>query len=74
MSKPVFTPDFIVADVLNKWPQTIPVFLEHNLGCVGCAMARYDTLLDITRIYQLRADSFLDELEKAIQNNPPAAP
>lgn len=73
MSKPVISPDLIVADVLNKWPQTIPVFLEYHLGCVGCAMARYDTLQDIARIYQLRADHFLEELEKAIQNNPPAA-
>ena len=66
------TPDLIVADVLRKWPQTIPVFLDHNLGCVGCAMASFDTLRDIARIYNLRVDRFLEELEKAVQNDSPA--
>lgn len=72
MRKPVFTPDLIVADVLKAWPQTIPVFLGHKLGCIGCAMAGFDTLQDIVRIYQLPADQFLDELEKAVQIDPNA--
>ena len=71
MWKPVFTLDLIVADVLQEWPQVIPVFLGHNLGCIGCAMAGFDTLQDIARIYQLPADQLLEELEKAVQNDPP---
>jgi hybrid cluster-associated redox disulfide protein len=71
MWKPLFTPDLVVADVLKKWPQTIPVFLDHNLGCVGCAMASFDTLRDVARIYNLRADLFLEELGKAVENDQP---
>jgi hybrid cluster-associated redox disulfide protein len=70
MWKPVFTPDLIVANVLSKWPETIPVFVSHRLGCVGCALASFDTLQDIARIYHLPADRFLEELEKAVQARP----
>ena len=70
MWKPVFTPALIVADVLSKWPETIPVFMSHHLGCVGCVMARFDTIQDIVRIYRLPANRFLEELEKAVQSSP----
>ena len=72
MRKPVFSPELIVADVLSEWPQTIPVFLHYRLGCVGCAMAKFDTLRDIARIYHLPADQFLKELEKAVQAHLPS--
>lgn len=39
--------DLTVADVIDKWPQTIPVFMKYRLGCLGCAMAPFDTLADV---------------------------
>jgi hybrid cluster-associated redox disulfide protein len=65
--KPVLSLDLIVGEVLNDWPQTIPVFMDFRLGCVGCVMAQFDTLRDICRIYGLPAPRLLEELEKAIQ-------
>jgi hybrid cluster-associated redox disulfide protein len=55
----------IVAEVLAGWPEVIPVFLQHRLGCVGCAMSPFDTLADVARIYQLDASEFLDEIKTA---------
>jgi hybrid cluster-associated redox disulfide protein len=58
-----------VADLLDSWPAAVPVFLKHRLGCVGCAMAPFDTLADVARVYQLNPQVFLAELEGAIQAN-----
>ena len=66
MKKIPITLNLIVADLLNSWPATVPVFLEHRLGCVGCAMAPFDTLADVVEVYQLQPEVFLAELEKAI--------
>jgi hybrid cluster-associated redox disulfide protein len=55
-----------VAELLQDWPETIPVFLGHRLSCVGCEMAPFDTLADVIRIYRLPEDRFLQDLEKAI--------
>jgi hybrid cluster-associated redox disulfide protein len=38
--------DMSVADIMNRWPQTIRVFLDWHLHCVGCPIARFHTLAD----------------------------
>lgn len=59
-------PDLIVADVIDKWPQTIPVFMKYRLGCIGCAMATFDTLADVLNNYNLTPDRLLSELNRAV--------
>ncbi|RPI28772.1 MAG: DUF1858 domain-containing protein [Chloroflexota bacterium] len=71
-SNPISTPinitlESIVADVLEQWPETIPVFLNHQLTCVGCAMAPFETLADVACNYHLPAGQFLDEIRAAAQ-------
>ncbi len=58
--------DLIVADVLARWPQTIPVFIHHRMGCVGCPIASFETLAEVAAIYELDLNCFLDELEQVI--------
>ena len=47
------TSDMAVGDVLEKWPETVPVFQELKMACVGCAMAPFDTLDDVATIYKV---------------------
>jgi hybrid cluster-associated redox disulfide protein len=61
-------PDLIVAEVLSRWPETIPVFMAYKLGCVGCSMAPFESLSDAIAVYQLPRKRFLDELERSIQD------
>ncbi len=51
-----------VGEVMNRWPEVIPVFLRHRFGCVGCSMARFDTLLDVAANYHVDPQGLLDEL------------
>ncbi|MCL4302626.1 MAG: DUF1858 domain-containing protein [Anaerolineae bacterium] len=66
MDPPSISADLTVAEILSRWPQTVPVFLRHRLACVGCVMAPFETLTDITLIYQLNLDLFIKELQQAI--------
>ena len=59
--------EFTVAEVLARWPQTIPVFLRHRMACIGCAMAPFETLADVAGIYRLHLSQFLNELQQVIQ-------
>ena len=61
------TPQLMVADVLARWPEVIPVFIHHRMACVGCSMAAFETLGDALSIYGLEAEAFFIQLEKAIQ-------
>ncbi len=73
MEQPSLTTDQVVAEVLARWPQTIPVFFRHHLICVGCAMSRFETLGEIAAIYGLDLSGFLDELRQVIETAPGAA-
>lgn len=67
MHEQPITSNLIVADVLSRWPDTIPVFLQHRMSCVGCLVSKYDTLEDVIDIYNLEEDALLSELNQAIQ-------
>jgi len=58
------------AEVLARWPATVRVFLARKLGCVGCAMAPFDTLADVARTYAFDLEAFVSELEAAIAAGP----
>jgi hybrid cluster-associated redox disulfide protein len=54
-----------VAEVLDAWPQTIRVFLDHRMHCVGCAMAGFDTIAEAVANYGGALEPFVAELARA---------
>lgn len=59
--------DLAMDEVMKRWPQTIPVLLHYQMGCVGCSMSPFDTLADAIRIYNLPEDQFIKKLCAVIQ-------
>lgn len=66
---PMVTPKLIVADLLSEWPEVIPVFLNRRMACVGCNMARFETLQDASRIYGVNLEQFLAEINCVISQS-----
>ena len=66
MATPMPTSDMTVADVLEQWPETVPVFQEFKLACVGCVMAPFDTMVDVADIYKMDLHEILAALHQAI--------
>lgn len=64
--------NLMVAEVMTRWPETIPVFIQHRMACVGCAIAPFETVAEVAAIYHLELNCFLDELQQAIHNSRPA--
>ena len=58
-------PDLPLADLMTEWPQTIPVFLRHQMLCVGCLVGPFHTVTDACAEYHLDQDMFLAELMQA---------
>ena len=56
------------AEVMQRWPATVPVFIRHRLACVGCPFAPFETLAEIPAIYGLCADEFMGELQQSIDS------
>jgi len=38
------TKDMPIGEVVQKYPETIPVFLQHGLMCLGCAVAGFEDI------------------------------
>jgi hybrid cluster-associated redox disulfide protein len=67
MEQPELEVNLTVAEVLARWPQTIPVFIHHRMACVGCVMAPFETLIEVALVYHLDLDCFMRELQQAIE-------
>lgn len=67
MNNNTVTTEMFVADVLERWPQTATIFHRFKTACVGCAMAPFDTVADVVRIYELNGQKFLEALRDAAQ-------
>ena len=39
------TKDMNILEIAQKHPESIEVFHKYGLGCLGCAAARFETLL-----------------------------
>lgn len=56
-----------ISAILERWPEVIPVFLDHKMSCVGCSLADFMTLEDALEIYKLDEEPFIEHLTNAIE-------
>ena len=64
------TSDLIIADVMQRWPVSILVFLENRMACVGCSMSAFDTLADALEVYDIPQEEILATLNLKADPNP----
>ena len=66
MQNQEITKDTIVFDVMERWPETVKVFLKQKMHCPGCEMAPFETLEEAAAEYNLQVDFLVEALEVAI--------
>ncbi|HET8524866.1 MAG TPA: DUF1858 domain-containing protein [Thermomicrobiales bacterium] len=54
--------DMIVDDLIEQLPATARTFVEHRMQCVGCPMARFETVAEVCQIYRLPLGAFLADI------------
>jgi len=57
-----------VEQTLNQFPVLAAVFVRRGMACVGCAMARFDTLAEAAHTYGQETENFLAELDDAARD------
>ncbi|SMX25306.1 DUF1858 domain-containing protein [Boseongicola aestuarii] len=64
-----------VATIMRQWPDTIPVFLEFKMLCVGCPFASFHTLASACDLHPVKRSRVSSRLEETITDAaPPRAP
>lgn len=57
--------DSIIEDVLTASPLAALVFIRWRMHCVGCSLARFETIAEACQVYCRPVDSFVAELQAA---------
>lgn len=65
-ARDIDNPDMPLQVMLDRWPTTASVFLEHRMLCVGCPIAPFHTVIDACLEYELDELRFRRELRAAI--------
>ena len=59
--------DLCVAEIMEKWPATIGVFIDYELHCIGCPIGVFHTLTDAAEEHGLSLDALSREIGLAIE-------
>ncbi len=62
----VITADMPIGHVIGTYPHTIPVFLQHGLGCVGCAIARFENIRAGAMAHGINLEALIEDLNQAV--------
>ena len=65
------TPEMSIGEIVQKYPNTIPVFISHGLHCLGCAIAQFETLREGALAHGMELDPLLKDLNEAVKGLDP---
>jgi len=68
MAEEAIKADMPISDVLAEYPSTFTVFMQHGLGCVGCAAARFENIRQGAQAHGIDVDALLTDLNEAVQS------
>lgn len=59
------TKDMSIREVVEAYPQVVPVFIEHGMGCLGCAIASFETIEEGAIAHGIDVEQLLKDLNAA---------
>jgi hybrid cluster-associated redox disulfide protein len=60
------TPNNTIAELLAAYPVAARVLVGHRMHCVGCDIARFETIADACTIYDVAVEDLLGDIHRAI--------
>ena len=61
------TKDMGIMEVVQSWPQTATIFMEHGMGCLGCAAAHFENIEQGASAHGIDVDALIDALNLAVE-------
>lgn len=60
-----------MAELIDRWPAAPAVLSKFGMACVGCRMARFQTIAEATAAYGVDPKAFLRALARASSSKDP---
>ena len=67
MAEMVLTKEMPIGDVVKNHPETVPVFMQHGLHCIGCAVAAFESIAEGAAAHGIDVEALMSDLNKATQ-------
>ncbi|GFO96598.1 hypothetical protein ig2599ANME_0787 [groundwater metagenome] len=58
------TKDNTIEEVVNKYPETMMIFMKHGLHCVGCHVAAFESIEQGALTHGINVDALVNDLNK----------
>ncbi len=62
------TKDMTIMEVVNKHPQSIKVFYQHGLFCIGCSVAYRESVEQGAQAHGIDVEQLMKELNRAVES------
>lgn len=62
----IITKEMGIMEVVQKYPQTVEVFQNAGMGCLGCAAARFENIAQGAGAHGIDIDKLIEELNKVV--------
>ena len=63
----MITRDMIIADIIRKHPETLPVFKRYHLECYECQIADLETIEHGAGVHKVGVDELIDALNRSLE-------
>ncbi|UCC75771.1 MAG: DUF1858 domain-containing protein [Anaerolineales bacterium] len=60
------TKEMAIGEVVSDHPETVPVFFQYGLGCLGCALARYENIEQGAMAHGIDIDALIKALNEVV--------
>ena len=60
------TKDMSIMEVVTKYPDTVPVFMNSGMGCIGCAAAHFENIEQCAMAHGIDIDALMAGLNEVV--------
>lgn len=60
------TRDMSIMEVVTNYPDTIPVFMQSGMGCIGCAAAHFENIEQGALAHGIDVDALMEALNDTV--------
>ena len=62
----MITKDMSIMEVVTNYPDTVPVFMQSGMGCIGCAAAHFENIEQGALAHGIDVDELITALKYVV--------
>ena len=62
----MITKDMSIMEVVTNYPDTVPVFMQSGMGCIGCAAAHFENIEQGAMAHGIDIDALMAGLNEVV--------